>query len=195
MWVAPTDRSFSPRHIASSALEDSPAFLPDGDLLFRAIEEKSNFLYRMHVDGSGRRKVSPDHILAFNSPSPDGRWAVVEAKDPKVESTFSVIAVPIEGGSPVRLCINFCLRQMGFKPRVHVHKLLTAGRPKYLCVCPSGAAWDFRTCPPTGFSGIEDLKKFNSAVVIPHIVDSVSADPSTSTRFKDTPKPLSHRLQ
>jgi uncharacterized protein YbaR (Trm112 family) len=35
----------------ASALEDSPAFLPDGDLLFRAIEGETNFLYRMHADG------------------------------------------------------------------------------------------------------------------------------------------------
>ncbi len=46
--------------------------------------------------------------LAFVSLSPDGRWAVVQVRDPKVERAFSVIAVPVKGGSPVRLCVNIC---------------------------------------------------------------------------------------
>jgi Tol biopolymer transport system component len=44
VWIAPTDRRSSPRHIVSSAVEDQPNFLPDGDLIFRASEEGANFL-------------------------------------------------------------------------------------------------------------------------------------------------------
>ena len=49
-------RRSSPVQISSTAVEDSPYFLPDGELIFRAIEGGSNFLYRMKADGTGRRK-------------------------------------------------------------------------------------------------------------------------------------------
>jgi hypothetical protein len=52
----------------------------------------ANTLYRMHADGSNRRKVSPDHIDDFITVSPGGRWAVVQAPDHS-----SVIALPVEG--------------------------------------------------------------------------------------------------
>ena len=42
LWIAQTNRRSSPVHISSSAVEDSPYFLPDGDLIFRAIEGGSN---------------------------------------------------------------------------------------------------------------------------------------------------------
>src|ERR1700674_2424257 len=51
LWIAPTNRRSSPVRISSTAVEDSPFFLPDGDLVFRASEGGSNFLYRMKSDG------------------------------------------------------------------------------------------------------------------------------------------------
>jgi uncharacterized protein YbaR (Trm112 family) len=86
----------------ASALEDSPAFLPDGDLLFRAIEGETNFLYRMHADGSDRRKIGSDRIFDFVTLSPDGRWAVVQAPDPNEAHAYAMLALPVEGGPPVR---------------------------------------------------------------------------------------------
>ena len=105
LWVAPTDHRSSPRRIVSSAIEDSPAFLPDGDLLFRAVEGQTNFLYRTHADGSGRQKISPDRIFDFIALSPDGRWAVVQAVGPDQEHTYSVIALPV-GGRPSRPVVS-----------------------------------------------------------------------------------------
>jgi uncharacterized protein YbaR (Trm112 family) len=91
----------------ASALEDSPAFLPDSDLLFRAIEGEANFLYRMHADGSDRRKIGSDRIFDFVTLSPDGRWAVVQAPDPNEAHAYAMLALPVEGGPPVR-CAQIC---------------------------------------------------------------------------------------
>ena len=63
LWIAPTSRRSSPVRISSAAVEDSPFFLPNGDLIFRAIEGGSNFLYRMKADGSGRRKIASERIV------------------------------------------------------------------------------------------------------------------------------------
>src|SRR5277367_2996493 len=76
LWIASTSRRSSPVHIVSTSIQDSPHFLPDGDLVFLAVEGGSNFCYRMKVDGTGRRKIIPDPVLEVRAVSPDGRWIV-----------------------------------------------------------------------------------------------------------------------
>src|SRR5271168_5034024 len=71
LWVAPTNHRSSPARISSSEIEDSPRFLPDGDLVFRAVEGGSNFLYRMKADGTNRRKISSERIFDVMAVSPD----------------------------------------------------------------------------------------------------------------------------
>jgi len=171
LWIAPTDHRSSPLHIVSSAIEDSPAFLPDGDLIFRAVEGRTNFLYRMHADGSGRRKISPDRIFDFIALSPDGRWAVVQAVGPDEERTYSVIALPVEGGPRVRLCLNTCLPRWDVREEfMYVNFLAQPDQNTY--ALPIRRGWAIPNLPSTGIVGIEDLKKAKPTVVIPHIVDS-----------------------
>ena len=171
LWIVSTDHRSSPRHIVSSDIEDSPAFLPDGDLLFRAVEGRTNFLYRMHADGSGRQKVSSNRIFDFIAHSPDGRWAVVQAAGPDQEHTYSVIALPVEGGAPVQLCLNICLPSWDAREEfMYVNFLAQSDKNTYALPIPRGSG--IPNLPSTGIVGIEDLKKAKSAVVIPHIVDS-----------------------
>jgi eukaryotic-like serine/threonine-protein kinase len=171
LWVASTDHRSSPRHIVSSASEDSPAFLPDGDVLFRAVEGGTNFLYRMHVDGSDRRKVTPDHIFDFAAVSPDGRWAVVHETDPNEERLSSMMALPVDGGSPVRLCTNICLPKWDARGEFMYMSFGVQDDPSSYAL-PILRGSGLPDLPSTVISGIEDLKGLRSAVVIPHIVDS-----------------------
>jgi serine/threonine protein kinase len=171
LWVAPTDHRSSPRHIVSSASEDNPVFLPDGDLVFRAVDGGANFLYRMHADGSDRRRVIPDHILDFNSLSPDGRWAIVQAPDANAEHTYGMFALPVEGGSPVRLCVNVCVPKWDVRGDFMYISFLQQGNPNsYALPIRSGSG--LPDLPSTVIAGIDDLKKLKSAVVMPRIVDS-----------------------
>jgi Tol biopolymer transport system component len=110
IWVAPADRRSSPVHISSAVAEDSPFFLPGGDLVFRAVEGGSNFLYRMKTDGSARQKISAKRILDINSVSPDGRWVVVGASGSEEEDRKSEIkAFAVDGTSAVTVCQAYCL--------------------------------------------------------------------------------------
>jgi len=170
LWVAPTDHRSSPRQIVSSAIEDDPNFLPDGDLLFRATEGGTNFLYRMHADGSERRKVSPDHISDFRNVSPDGRWAVVQATDRSGESPYSVFAFPVEGGSPVRLCSHDCIPIWDARGEFLYISFHVQYDPNTYAL-PIQRSSGLPDLPSTMVAGTEDLKKLKSAVVIPHIVD------------------------
>jgi serine/threonine protein kinase/Tol biopolymer transport system component len=108
LWVAPTNHRSSPRQISSGAVEDSPFFLPDGDLIFRAIEGESNFIYRMKPDGTGRHKAIPDRILDLRAVSPDGRWVVAgwpnsDQEHPSVNKAFA-----LDGSTSLNMCAIYC---------------------------------------------------------------------------------------
>jgi eukaryotic-like serine/threonine-protein kinase len=108
LWVAPTSRRSSPVRLSSAAVEDSPFFLPNGELIFRAIEGDSNFLYRMKTDGSGRRKITSERIIDVTSVSPDGRWVVAGAVGSDKEHPKGVRAFSLDGSATVTLCVVNC---------------------------------------------------------------------------------------
>jgi Tol biopolymer transport system component len=172
LWVAPTDRHSSPQHVVSSALEDSPHFLPDGDIIFRANEGGANFLYRMHSDGSNRRKVNPDPILDLNSVSPDGRWAIVQSADSYNGYSYSKSLLPIEGGSRVRLCVNICKPVWDARGEYIYISFIVRAQEDESYALPILRGSGLPDLPSTVLSGVEDLKKLKSAVIIPHIVNS-----------------------
>jgi Tol biopolymer transport system component/predicted Ser/Thr protein kinase len=108
LWVAPTNRRSSPVQVSSADSEDSPYFLPNGDLVFRVTEGGANFVYRMKADGTQRRKISPERILDPVTVSPDGRWFVATVPGPDQEHIVTTKAFPIEGGDGVVICVDYC---------------------------------------------------------------------------------------
>ncbi len=109
LWIAPTNRRSSPVQLSSTNVEDSPYFLPDGDLVVRTIENGSNFLYRMKPDGTGRHKISSDRILDIVAVSPDGRWLVAGTPQPDSENPVITKAFAIDGSAAVPVCIGYCM--------------------------------------------------------------------------------------
>jgi eukaryotic-like serine/threonine-protein kinase len=106
IWLAPVNRRSSPVRVSppGATSEDLPFFLPNGDLIFRAVEGNSNFVYRSKPDGSGRHKVIPQGIFDLVSVSPDGRWVVVGIKGDE-ERGVTATAFPVNGGGPpVTIC-------------------------------------------------------------------------------------------
>ena len=109
IWVAPTNRRSSPVRISpETAIEDSPFFLPDGDLVFRAIEGGSDFLYQMKTDGSARRKISSQRIFEALALSPDGRWIVAGSTGSDRDQTPQTTAFAVDGSTSVPLCLSYC---------------------------------------------------------------------------------------
>jgi len=112
IWVAPTDRRSAAVRIPSAVAEDFPSFLPDGDLIFRAAEGASNFIYRMKTDGSARRKISPKGTRDMYGVSPDGRWVASDAREPgdgqqKAAGASKVYAA--DGSAAVTVCLGNCV--------------------------------------------------------------------------------------
>src|SRR6266403_4647953 len=81
LWLSHTDHRSSPRELISISSQDCPNILPNGELVFRSIEDGQRFLYRSKPDGTERRKIIADPILEQYSVSPDGRWVVAPPRE------------------------------------------------------------------------------------------------------------------
>lgn len=101
LWLAPFDRSSPPVQIPNVE-GGSPKFGPGGDIFFRHLEAMTTFVYRVHTDGTGLRKVLTEPILHLDAVSPDGHWVYAWAPLPG-NGLPSEQAFPLEGGSPIPL--------------------------------------------------------------------------------------------
>jgi Tol biopolymer transport system component len=171
IWIAPTSRRSSPVHLSSAAVEDSPFFLPDGDLVFRAIEGGSNFLYRMKADGTTRRKITPERILDIFSVSPDGRWVVTLSpnSDPSI-SDASIKAFAMDGSAAVRLCASWCFFRWDSTGKFAY--LSFPGLSQNTYSIPVIHDLGLPKIPPAGYTGIEDIPNAKTNAAIPWKVKS-----------------------
>jgi serine/threonine protein kinase len=170
IWIAPTDRHSSPLRISSTEIEDSPFFLPDGDLVFRAVEGGSNFIYRMKDDGSERRKITPERILDALAMSPDGRWFVASTPDPNQNQLVASKAFAVDGGSAVTLCLGYCLFKWDSSGKFAYVYLPSFSESSYAVPVQQNSG--LPRLPPAGISRIEDLAQSKTAAVIPSFVNS-----------------------
>ena len=172
VWLAPVDRRSPPRQLTSSSSQDSPSFLPNGDLVLRASEAGQNFVYRTRPDGTDRRRVVPTPILDLVAVSPDGRWVVAAVKNSGDESPAAAVAYPLEGGLPVRLCTFDC--RLGWDVTgqfFHVTSSTPGDTNTYLL--PVNPARGLPDLPGSGIGSGSDLKQITGAVVVPEEIDSV----------------------
>ena len=170
LWIAPTSRRSSPVRISSTAIEDSPFFLPDGDLVFRAVEGGSNYLYRMKRDGSDRRKVTSERVIDALAVSLDGRWIAAAVPGPDQEHTVATKAFAVGGGEAVTLCLDYC--------GIHWD---TSGKFVYIALeqlhdrsyaLPVSHDSGLPKVPPGGIARLEDFTDGKNVTAIPQIVKS-----------------------
>ena len=171
LWVAPTNRRTSPVRIShAAAIEDSPFFLPDGDIVFRAIEGDANFLYRMKASGADRHKISPRPALDAFAISPDGRWFVAAAPGPGPEHAAEVTAIAVDGSTSETLCVTYCSLTWDTSGKFVYMSFALMKQGSYLLeVAPDTG---LPKLPPTGIAVNDDLKNATTAPEIPHVVDS-----------------------
>jgi eukaryotic-like serine/threonine-protein kinase len=171
LWVVALNHRSAPRHLQSAAIEDSPRFLPDGDLLFRSVEGGIDFLYRMRIDGTQRQKIIPERIFDLFDASPNGRLALVLGVGSDEEKSPTVMVVPLEGGAGVRICSIACWAGWSVRGEfMHLNFYQSADQSTYLLPLRE----------PGGIPDVvienesaETLKKVKTMAVIPHQVGSV----------------------
>ncbi len=185
LWVVATNRRSPPVHIApfanrpsasirvgSSAIEDSPFFLPDGDLVFLDVDDGGmNFVYRVKSDGTDRRKMSPNRIFDIVAVSPDGHWVLVGAPGRDAEHTASLTAFPVDGGDPVYFCVGFCQATWDVRGGSIFVNFAIADKEKSY-VLPLRRDTGLPKLPMTGIARLEDITNAKPTAVIPRVVSS-----------------------
>jgi eukaryotic-like serine/threonine-protein kinase len=171
VWLSSTDHRSSPRELASAAGQDSPRFLPNGDLVLRSTEGGQNFLYRISQDGTERRKITPEPVLDLFSASPDGRWVVASTREPDGEPSVATTAYPLDGGPPLRLCKSlYCPGRWDISGRFYYLGFGSGDVNTY--ALPVNAARGIPNFPPGGVATGADLKADKRLVVIPQDIES-----------------------
>jgi Tol biopolymer transport system component len=192
IWVAPTNRRSSPVRLSSeAAIEDSPNFLPDGDLIFRAIEGGSNFLYRMKADGTDRRKISNQRVFDAFSVSSDGRWLLAASPGPDQEQTVQTTAFAVDGSKSVPVCLGYChliWEATGKFTYLYFPSLYEGTYP-----LPVLQDTGLPKLPPAGIARIEDLANAKAGAPIPETVDS-ALSPSVYAYIRQTTRRNLYRI-
>jgi len=195
LWIAPTSRRAPPVRIVSPVAEDSPYFLPDGELVFRAIEGGSNYLYRMKADGSARKKISSERILDIEDVSPDGRWVAAATPGSGDEEHINLPAVKafaVDGTATVTVCTFYCIFNWdtsgGF---VYLNYPAHGGMSLVLPVMRDTGLLGI---PPVEDGRIEDLGKPKESTAIPWQVDS-AVNPAVYAYTRENTRSNLYRIQ
>jgi eukaryotic-like serine/threonine-protein kinase len=192
LWIAPTNHRSSPVRISSAAVEDSPLFLPEGDLIFRANEGGSNFLYRMKTDGTNRRKISSERILDIIAVSPDGRWVTAAASNSDNEHTTVTKAYAVDSGAVVPLCLDYCTLSWDTAGRYAYLSFVINGKVSY--ATPVMHDVGLPKLPPIGVVGSEYFASTKTSVVIPWFVQS-AVNPSVYAYTRENTRRNLYRIQ
>lgn len=108
LWVAPLDRSMPATKLSIFGVQ-SPHFGDHGGILFERTEGSNNYLERMNPEGSHRSKVFQYPIAEFQSVSPGRHWAIVNVASTPDGDRIAIMAIPLDGGVPRRICASYCV--------------------------------------------------------------------------------------
>jgi hypothetical protein len=179
MWLAPLDRATPPTPIGAAG-DTSPYFDRNGDILFRVTEGRFNYLARMRPDGTGRSHVVPYPISTIQSISPGRRWIMAVA--PTIDNaTAAAMAIPVQGGPPVRMCEIYCDMAWSADGRfvlLSVEEPSTDGPGRTLAI-PTGPGEALPAFPPLGIPPLAAASVMPGARSIPRAPLVPGSDPDT----------------
>ncbi|MGB6193290.1 MAG: winged helix-turn-helix domain-containing protein [Terracidiphilus sp.] len=107
LWLAPLDRSMPPIKVGVSGAQ-SPHFGANGKILFQETEGNTNYVEQINPDGTHRVRVLPYPIVEFQSVSPSRHWIMAAVPKTSQENAPAVVAIPLDGGVPRRICAEYC---------------------------------------------------------------------------------------
>jgi hypothetical protein len=168
LWLAPLDRSSAPRQIPNVEGRD-PAFGPGGDIFFRHVEAKqgpmgsTDYIYRVHPDGSGLRKAIEPPVLLWERVSPDGQWVVGWGPLPG-NGPPAVQAWPLNGGPPIHIAGAMFSYWSGDGRSLFLASNIIGTGKTY--VVPLRSSEVFPPIPKGGFTSEEELARLPGAKVI-----------------------------
>ncbi|HME09452.1 MAG TPA: protein kinase [Bryobacteraceae bacterium] len=109
IWLASLDGRSPPRLIARAG--DQVFFGAPGELIFRGLGEKQNFVFRIEKNGRGLQRIFKTPVVTLHAVSPDGEWIIASVVQPSPGSLPDTLALPVRGGPPRKLCAAMCEAQ------------------------------------------------------------------------------------
>jgi Tol biopolymer transport system component len=103
IFIAPLDGSAPPRLVVGGG--DKVSFGGAGELVFRQLGARVNYLARVKTDGTGLERVFDNPISQKNFVSPDGLWVSVAS----VGERPGVLAVSLRNRTAKTICSGNCL--------------------------------------------------------------------------------------
>jgi Tol biopolymer transport system component len=106
VWIASLQTPSSARRLSPTEL-DRVFLRPDGAIVFQRSEAGHQYIFQIKEDGTQLEKLLPFPDMLLKAVSPDRQWLIVEAPTPGDDRPTGVLAYPLHGGTPVRIC-GFC---------------------------------------------------------------------------------------
>jgi hypothetical protein len=153
LWLAPVDRNSPPAKLGIIGGTWSH-FGAQGQILFQEPEGNTNYLEQMDPDGSHRSKVIPYPISDIQDVSPARRWVIASVPKPPEGNVPAIMAIPMDGGPPRRLCASFCSVRWSTSGEFLSVQLVAASRtsPGRNLAIPVGPGESLPDLPPGGIA-------------------------------------------
>ena len=171
IWLAALDRRTPPRQIAR--VGDQVSFGADEDLIFRSLEDQGG-LVRIKRDGRQREQITTVPVLEKFAVSPDGEWVIIISPGPGADAEWAVLAVPIHGGAPKKICVPDCLS--GWSSDGRFFYLGTRGGTTLVIPVPAGKS--LPDLPASGINLATSWPELPGARVIEYDSITLGPDPS-----------------
>ena len=172
IWLAGLDHRSPPRRVAEAG--DQVSFGADRDLIFRSLEEKTNGLVRIKKDGRVRDRITTLPVLEKLTVSPDGNWVLIFSPGTKADIGPAMLAVPIRGGAPQKICYLVCWS--GWSPDGRFFYVGIPGGKAFLIPVPAGES--LPNLPATGITSATSVGELPGAKEIKH--ESITPGPDSS---------------
>jgi Tol biopolymer transport system component len=137
IFLAASDRSSPPRLVVRGGDEVS---LAAGQVFFRQLGGKSDYLARVREDGSGLNRILDTKVAEILGVSPDGEWATATGSFPE----YGTWAVSVRDRVQRRICSGPCAVQWSADGKYMYVSLATRSEPgstahTYIVPIPHGA--------------------------------------------------------
>jgi Tol biopolymer transport system component len=169
LWIAAPGRRSAPQKLESQESEDSPLFLPNGELIYRANRGGKNYLYTKKQDGTGEKRIVEEPILDVETLSPDGKWVIATRGANSEEHPYELMAYPIGPGNPVLLCPTLCMTDWDASG---AHMFFGTNRDTNTYVLPTENGRGLPKLPVKGVLTAQEFKALGNVKVVPVLVES-----------------------
>jgi Tol biopolymer transport system component len=135
IFLAPLDGSGPPRPVVGGG--DTVNFGHEGELIFRQLGTRFNYLARVKTDGTGLERIVP--ILTMSFVSPDGNWVIVEG----LQDALGAVALSLKDGTRRQICARDCHAGWsadGAYLYVTMNPTPSEAKPTLIFPIPSGAS-------------------------------------------------------